>query len=150
MLTFAAVVVAMVLFRSPTVGTASELLQGMLGLNGITLPQQIFDRLGPITAVLQPFVSASVTSAGSGAEFTATIMWIVVLLAVALAFPNSLQVLARYEPALGVKSRSEDLGRWAWIQDWRPTVPWAFLMSAIAVISVLKLGGKSEFLYWQF
>ena len=149
-LTFLAVVVAMVLFRSPTVTTASELLQGMAGLNGISLPQQIFERLGPLTPLLRPIVSASGTAAGSGAEFTATVMWIVALLAIALAFPNSLQIMSRYEPAIGVKCRPEDLGRWAWILDWRPTLPWAFLMSALAVTSVIKLGGKSEFLYWQF
>jgi hypothetical protein len=149
-LTFLAVVVAMVLFRSPTVTTASELLQGMAGLNGISLPQQIFERLGPLTPLLRPIVSASGTAAGSGAEFTATVMWIVALLGIALAFPNSLQIMSRYEPAIGVKCRPEVLGRWAWILDWRPTLPWAFLMSALAVTSVIKLGGKSEFLYWQF
>ena len=149
-LTFLAVVVAMVLFRSPTVGTASELLQGMFGLNSITLPQQIFDRLGPLTPMLRPIVSASATAGGSGAEFTATLMWILSLLLIALALPNSLQILSRYEPAIGVKRRAEDLGRWARVPDWRPTLPWAFLMSAIAVASVIKLGGKSEFLYWQF
>lgn len=149
-LTFIAVAVAMVLFRSPTVGTASELLQGMLGFNGITLPQQIFERLGPLTSVLQPIVSPSVTSAGSGAEFIATTMWIFALLVIALALPNSLQILSRYEPAIGVKRRDEELEGWARVLDWRPTLPWAFLMSAIAVTSVIKLGGKSEFLYWQF
>lgn len=149
-LTFVAVAFAMVLFRSPTVGSASELLQGMLGLNGITLPQQIFERLGPLTALLQPIVSPSVTSAGSGAEFIATIAWILVLLVIALALPNSLQILSRYEPAIGVKRRAEDMGGWARVLDWRPTLPWAFMMSVIAVTSVIKLGGKSEFLYWQF
>jgi D-alanyl-lipoteichoic acid acyltransferase DltB (MBOAT superfamily) len=149
-LTFPAVAISMILFRSPTVGAASELLQGMLGFNGITLPQQLFERLGPFTAVLKPIVSASVTSAGSGAEFVATITWIVALLVIALAFPNSLQILSRHEPAIGVKSPAEDLGRWGWALDWRPTLPWAFLMSALAVTSIIKLGGKSEFLYWQF
>jgi D-alanyl-lipoteichoic acid acyltransferase DltB (MBOAT superfamily) len=149
LLTFLAVVVAMVLFRSPTVGAAGELLQGMIGLNGITLPQQVFERLGSLTAMLQPIVSVSLAPAGT-AEFKSTITWIIALLVVALAFPNSLQILSHYEPAIGVGRRTEDLGKWARVLDWRPTLPWAFLMSAITVASVIKLGGKSEFLYWQF
>jgi hypothetical protein len=143
-LTFLAVIVAMVLFRSPTVGAANELLQGMLGLNGISLPQKIYERLGPLTT---PIVSAS---AGSGAEFVATIIWIVALLTIALGFPNSLQIMSRHEPAIGVKYRAEDLGRWTWVLDWRPSLPWALIVSTLATTSIIKLGGKSEFLYWQF
>jgi hypothetical protein len=143
-LTFLAVIVAMVLFRSPTVGAASDLLQGMLGLNGISVPQQIYERLGPLTT---PIVSAS---AGSGTEFVTTITWIVALLTIALAFPNSLQIMSRHEPAIGVKWSAEDLGKWACVLDWRPSLPWAFLLSTLAATAIIKLGGKSEFLYWQF
>jgi hypothetical protein len=34
--------------------------------------------------------------------------------------------------------------------DWTPTVPWAVAMSALVVAAVIRIGGKSEFLYWQF
>ncbi len=148
MLTFLAVVVAMVLFRSPSVGTATDLLQGMIGFNGIVLPQQIFDRLGPFTHLLSSIVVASPTVGGSGAEFLTTITWIIGLLVIALALPNSLEMLSSFEPAIGVKHR--DLGGWAKMLAWRPTLSWALVMSAVTVSAMLKLGGKSEFLYWQF
>lgn len=148
--TFLAVVVAMVLFRSPSVGTATELLQGMVGLNGIHLPQQIFDRLGPLTPLLSSIVVPSPTVGGSGAQFVTTIIWIIGLLTIALALPNSLEILSRFEPAIGVKHRPEALAGWAKALEWRPSLPWALAMSAVAVSAVIGLGGKSEFLYWQF
>src|SRR6267143_276734 len=58
-LTFLSVAVAMVLFRSANAHSAKELLQGMVGLNGISLPQQIHAHLGPLRGLLQSFVSAS-------------------------------------------------------------------------------------------
>ncbi|MFO1206138.1 MAG: MBOAT family O-acyltransferase [Burkholderiales bacterium] len=149
-LTFLAVAVAMVLFRSPSVGTASEILQGMVGFNGIYLPQQIFDRLGPLTHLIGSVVVASPTIGGSGAEFVTTIMWIAGLLVVALTFPNSMEILSRFEPAIGVKHRPGSLSGWAKALEWRPTLSWACLMSILTVSAMIKLGGKSEFLYWQF
>src|SRR6185437_9563472 len=44
-LTFVSVVVAMVLFRANTMTAAISLLKGMIGLNGVSLPRPIHDRL---------------------------------------------------------------------------------------------------------
>ena len=68
---------------------------------------------------------------------------------VALACPNTLQILARYEPALGVKSQSIKfpIGR---IVEWDASLPWAIAVSVIAAVAIVSLGGPSEFLYWQF
>ena len=76
-------------------------------------------------------------------------MWIVVLLFVALACPNTLQILACYEPALGVKRQATKLvfGR---IVEWEASLPWAIAVSVIAAIAIGSIGGPSEFLYWQF
>lgn len=147
-LTFLSVVTAMVLFRSPTVAAANVLLHGMFGLNGVSLPQEMFEWLGPLAGVLKPIVSIAV--AGSGQEFVVTTIWVLLLLLIALALPNSLQVMARYEPALGIKPRSDNKSTLAYVFDWSPTLPWAMVMAVLAAIAVTKLGGKSEFLYWQF
>jgi D-alanyl-lipoteichoic acid acyltransferase DltB (MBOAT superfamily) len=148
-LTFCAVVVSMVLFRSPTVEAASELLMGMAGLHGVSLPEHILARFGPFAESLQHVVSVS--SAGTGAELvTPAARWIIALLGIALLLPNSLQLLARYEPALGVKQRSTERNRLAQVFAWRPTLPWSVAVSLVAGIAILRLGGRSEFLYWQF
>ena len=51
-LTFVSVSVAMVFFRSPTMASAADLVRGMIGLNGVALPQEIFDQLGPMASWL--------------------------------------------------------------------------------------------------
>jgi D-alanyl-lipoteichoic acid acyltransferase DltB (MBOAT superfamily) len=147
-LTFLAVAVAMVLFRSANADAAKELLQGMLGLNGISLPQQIHAQLGPLKGLLQSFVSASTDM--SAQEFVLAMAWLGVLLLVALLFPNTLQLMARYGPAIGVRSGPAAPLSLLRALDWTPTAPWAVAMSALVVAAVMRLGGKSEFLYWQF
>jgi D-alanyl-lipoteichoic acid acyltransferase DltB (MBOAT superfamily) len=147
-LTFLSVAVAMVLFRSTNAGAAKELLQGMVGLNGISLPHQILAQLGQLTGLLQSSVSASTHM--SAQEFVLAIAWLGVLLFIALLLPNTLQLLARYEPALGVRSRPATPLSLLGALEWAPTVPWAVAMSALVVAAAIRLGGKSEFLYWQF
>jgi D-alanyl-lipoteichoic acid acyltransferase DltB (MBOAT superfamily) len=147
-LTFLSVAVAMVLFRSANADAAKELLQGMLGLNGISLPQEIHAQLGPLKGLLQSFVSASTDMSAQG--FVLAMAWLGLLLLIALLLPNTLQLMARYEPALGVRSKLAGSLTLLRALDWTPTVPWAVAMSALAVAAVMRLGGKSEFLYWQF
>src|SRR5262249_41450194 len=80
-LTFVSVSAAMVFFRAPAVASAMDLLKGMIGLNGLALPP------------------------GSSQDIVMILTWIVGLTIVALGCPNTLQILAQYEPALGVKPR---------------------------------------------
>ena len=78
-------------------------------------------------------------------------MWIAVLLFIALVCPNTLEILAPYEPALGVKPQSTApvIGRFR-IPAWGPSLPWAVAISVVAAIAIFSTGGPSEFLYWQF
>src|SRR6266850_2536196 len=133
-ITFLSVAVAMVLFRSANADAAKELLQGMVGLNGISLPQQIHAQLGPLKGLLESFVSASTDM--SAQEFAIAMAWLGVLLLVALLLPNTLQLMARYEPALGVRSRPAAPLSPLRALDWTPTVPWAFAMSSLVVAAV--------------
>jgi hypothetical protein len=150
LLTFTAVAVAMVFFRSPTVAAATDLMKGLVGQNGVALPQGIYDHLGPLSGWLH---SAGVTGVSSelwgGQEFRRMVMWIFVLMLIALACPNTLQILARYEPALGVKPRATG-GVGLRAIEWNTSLAWTAGISVIAVISILSIQGKSEFLYWQF
>jgi alginate O-acetyltransferase complex protein AlgI len=77
------------------------------------------------------------------------VMWIFVPMLIALVCPNSLQLLARYEPALGVKAPPTTVtGRK--IIEWSPSLPWAIGMSMVTASGIFFLGGQGEFLYWQF
>ena len=85
----------------------------------------------------------------TAAYFFAQILWVLVLLGIALVPPNSLEMMARYEPAIGVKQPPHKTRR-SLVPEWRPSLSWAVLVATIAAVSIIKLGGKSEFLYWQF
>ena len=148
LLTFPAVVFSMVFFRAPSVGTAVDISKGMFGLNGVSLPEQIIPGLESLGELLRQVATAP--PAGSSPEYVLAIPWILALLLIALALPNSLQLMARYEPALGVKPRGAEKTPNARALNWSPTLPWAVGLSAIAATAVLRMGGKSEFLYWQF
>ena len=146
-LTFVSVTGSMVFFRSPTMTSAIDLAKGMIGLNGIALPQALFDHLGHLAGTLHGVGVTAET--WSIQDFAKTAIWISVLMFVALACPNTLQILARYEPALGVKSQSIKfpIGR---IVEWDASLSWAIAVSVIAAVAIVSLGGPSEFLYWQF
>jgi alginate O-acetyltransferase complex protein AlgI len=137
-LTFISVTAAMVFFRSATMTSAIDLIKGMVGLNGLALPQ-------PVEALH----AGGVVVDSWGRDFAKTAVAISVLMFVALACPNTLQILARYEPALGVKPQSTKLGIGR-IVEWNPSLSWAIATSASAAVTIISLGGPSEFLYWQF
>jgi D-alanyl-lipoteichoic acid acyltransferase DltB (MBOAT superfamily) len=149
-LTFVAVTGAMVFFRAPTVTSAVSLIRGMIGLNGIAVPQALFGSLGPLSHMLNGAVTV-IAEPSASENFAKGAIWIAGLMLVALICPNTLQILAHYEPALGVKPRptSRTIGR-ARLTEWAPSLPWALAMSAVAALALVSIGGASEFLYWQF
>jgi alginate O-acetyltransferase complex protein AlgI len=149
LVTFITVSATMIFFRAPTIKSAVDLVNGIVGLNGLGLPQDLLGRLGPLMRVFNHI--GVVGEAWNSHDFISTGEWICLLLFIALALPNTLQILSRYEPALGVKSLStrRTIGKirfW----EWAPSVAWAVAMSAIGAIAIISMGGPSEFLYWQF
>jgi alginate O-acetyltransferase complex protein AlgI len=147
LLTFLSVVFAMVLFRAPSVAGAVMLWKGMIGSYGATLPQAVLLRLGPIGSLLQ---TLGVQSAWTSGSFLLTaVARIAVLLFIALALPNTLELLAAYEPALGVKPGKAP-GCLLNLAAWQPNGTWAFGLACVALAGILSLGGLHEFIYWQF
>jgi alginate O-acetyltransferase complex protein AlgI len=141
-LTFAAVVIAMVMFRADTVGAAWRIWLGMAGAHGVAIPQAVFSRLGADQTMwlrlgLYPDFS-------SGTVLLQSIAWLLGLLTVVWFCPNTGRLLARYEPALGIGAKSAS--RLAW----QPSPGWALGLGVVGTIGFLALGQLSEFLYWQF
>ena len=124
LLTFACVAASMVIFRAANLKTATDLLQGMLGLHGIGLR--------------------------SGIVLKSVVFWIGTSAFIAFACPNTLQILSQYEPALGWKPSPHDGATVRTRILWQPSLAWAVAVSTIVTIGILYLGGQSEFLYWQF
>ena len=122
----------MIFFRATTVRSALDLVKGALGLQ-------------------RWLHGAAAIAATYGTDLRHAVMWLVILLIIALACPNTLQILAPYEPALGVKpaATAPIIGKLR-IPAWGPSLPWAVAMSLVAAVAIFSIGGPSEFLYWQF
>ena len=148
LLTFTCVAASMVVFRAATMDSAINLLEGMIGLNGLALPTSVLDHLGP----LSEWLGEAGVARGLGPDLDVQMLtiWIPVLTFIAVACPNTLQLLARYEPALGVEAPPSDSGSRRRAIAWSPSLAWAIPLSVIAAIGIIHLGGQSEFLYWQF
>ena len=141
--TFIVVVFAWVFFRAETLDGALRIIQGMLGLNGVTLPNALMNGLGPVG---EYFAQLGITpSLGGGATFVSTWCWIVVLLFVVLACPNTQQVILQANP----DKKETELANLNIIK-WHPNIPWSIFIGVLASIAILSMQRVSEFLYFQF
>jgi D-alanyl-lipoteichoic acid acyltransferase DltB (MBOAT superfamily) len=146
-LTFFSVTFAIVMFRAPTVRGAVSVWADMVGAHGISLPDGLLARLGPATGWLHAIGVRP--DATSGALLTEATVRIAVLLLIVLGLPNTLQILATHEPAIGFKPAKQE----PWLVRhirWTETTPWAVGIATVAAAGILSLGQLSEFLYWQF
>ena len=135
----------MVLFRAPDLASAGNLLGGMVGLHGLGLPGARFG--GAAMQLLDGAVHAG--------DFATASAILLALLAIALLLPNSVQILAAYEPVLYTPTRAAEVpGVLRPVLRrplaWRPTLAWMVLFAALGAVSMIRLTGMSEFLYWQF
>lgn len=142
--TFIAVVVGWVFFRSTSMQGALSMVHGLFGMNGISWPAQEASQLGSLT---HWFVSM-----GGRIEnlsyFTGSkdLVMTVVMLTIVWAAPNTTQIMHGHNPALN----AEKLLTGHRGIRWRPTYSWLVLMTIIATACILNLAQVSEFLYFQF
>jgi alginate O-acetyltransferase complex protein AlgI len=136
-LTFAAIVVAWVLFRAATFTSAMRILGGMVGLHGIDLPsgtaKAFAARIGMAPISRSPYIS------------NITVLGLIVLLAVCWFAPNVYQIMGRKNPSLNAVTP-------ATLLSWRPSLAWAIglgILGAAGFAGILS-GPPSEFLYFRF
>lgn len=153
LLTFLAVVIGWVFFRAADFDAALRILSGMAGLHGISIPNAVFVRMGPVAEVLANLGVA--THLGQGRQFVFTYLWVAALLLIALVMPNTQQIMRRFRPALAMHV-SEPAAALRLLESrtralvWRPTMGWAAAVGVVAAVGVLALTSVSEFLYFQF
>ena len=145
-LTFLAVTLGWVLFRADSFAAAARLYRGLAGGNGIILPPDAVGWLGPLHPwLLQLGWRFESVRYLYGWEQLA---WLVVLGVIAFLLPNTMQLLARYKPALLSQSFSAALQS-SRIQ-WRPTLYWATMLAVLMSWALLAINRVDEFLYFQF
>jgi alginate O-acetyltransferase complex protein AlgI len=138
----------MVFFRSSTMHAAVDILRGMIGLNGVQLPSTVLAKLGPIASWLQRLGVG--VGPGELFPFAKMMFWLAALAVLVFFSPNTLQIMARYDPAVGFKVSATEAAGFLRRIRWTPSVAWAVAVSVAAAIGILQLSGPSEFLYWQF
>jgi hypothetical protein len=142
-LTFLIVVIGWVFFRATTLDSAISILGSMFGMNGVSLPEVIAIRAGPLATW---FADKGVTfTPGGGQVFVMTFIWIGALLPIIFFAPNTQEIMQRFKPALDQGTESGN-ARLAWTANSR----WGLVMAFVLACGLLSLSRPSEFLYFQF
>ncbi|MEA2738123.1 MAG: alginate O-acetyltransferase complex protein AlgI [Acetobacteraceae bacterium] len=118
--TYLCVLVASVFFRAPSVSAAVDVLSGMLGLYGS--------------------YSAPAPAFGLAHGMSLVILYVIVWL-----FPNTQQIMRRYDPVLEEVDPSYPIS-----MTWGSNLGSAMAVGIAAAVGILALGGTTEFLYFQF
>jgi len=167
-LTLVAVIVAWVLFRAENLDVAGRVLSGMAGLNGVALPEQWlysqaslanslqavgikFENLANMGPLFTPLRDLAVLSGlqmqvDSVGTLTALLSLLVPIF-FALFWPNTQQLMHRFEPAIGPAHTPGMVGG---TLAWRINIPFAILTAAIAAYACFGSSVASQFLYFQF
>lgn len=124
-LTLLAVIFAWVLFRSPDMTTALNILEGMVGMNGIVLPEKYVATLGFLKSFGVTFgyslADSHISKFALGFVFSLCLF--------VLFLPNSTYWTAKFK---------------------KNPVRWAIPCTALMLFSILSLNELAEFLYYQF
>ena len=138
LLTFTAIVVAWVPFRSSTLASATSMLQSMAGLHI------------PFSSGSEAVLTSQV--ANQLADWSTGLGWIGAAAFIALVLPNTMEFAVRFRPALIDEALLKTYGWLGSRLTWRPTTGWAIAMGGILALSAMGIGlqGSSPFLYFQF
>jgi alginate O-acetyltransferase complex protein AlgI len=123
-ITFNFVNVAWVFFRAKTWDDALKVISGMLGLNGIVLPDSLLNYL----FVLKNYgiiFGKFLVNINSGKE---SLVMLIVLLPVTLFAKNSMEIANHI----------------------KPNMKYSIILCVMAIVSILFLNRTSEFLYFRF
>jgi len=144
-ITFIAVVLAWVLFRSENMDAAMTMYGAMFGFNGISLPESLLGRI----ALQDELIALGFQFNGMFGNMVfkvGGIVWLVVLACIVWLLPN-LQDWIGSNGALREHT--------AWKQGttrmvWAPNTRWAIVAGLATGMAILGLSRVSEFLYFQF
>ena len=143
-LTFLAVVAAMVLFRAPDLASAGNILGGMVGLHGLGLPGGSPARRRPAMHLIDGAVERAPSPPPPPPCWRSSRSRCSCRTRCRSSRPTSRCSTRPKRPPRAARRRLRRP------LLWRPTVAWMVLFAAIAAVSMIRLTGKSEFLYWQF
>ncbi|MEO5372043.1 MAG: MBOAT family protein [Magnetococcus sp. DMHC-1] len=147
-LTFLAVVCAWVLFRADNLTSASVILQGMVGIHGITLPPGVAVVLNPLLSMLSshhPTIQYDGAFAGVPGlrDFSGFLLLSGAACLVTFALPNTQEWMSLVERRCSRMNLTSG-------SSWSPNVFYAVLMGVVFFYVLIGLNKISQFLYYQF
>ncbi len=139
-ITFLAVVVAWVFFRAETEHGAWQVLQGMAGLNGVTLPLKYANDWGAFGTWLTQHGLVFDDSLFKGGKQMGQIIWALLII---WLLPNSQTLLRHYEVCTTPVERTSRIA-------FRPNWLTLSMVLLVLIYSFSRLTQLSEFLYFRF
>ncbi len=139
-LTFLAVVVSWVFFRAHSLDGALRVLEGMAGLNGVTVPLKYAEKWGETGQWLAQFGLVFDDNLFKGGKQVSQILW---PLLVIWLLPNSQTLLRHYDVTV---SEFSEQSRFAF----RPNAATLLLCLVVLLYCFTHLTQLSEFLYFRF
>jgi D-alanyl-lipoteichoic acid acyltransferase DltB (MBOAT superfamily) len=146
LLTLLAVMVAWTFFRAETFEGAIRILDAMANL-----PSFLGGKLGPLEDMLA-LVGIRFTGGYLALDHYLTFAWGIFWIAVVWLWPNTQQLMSRFEPAFDEHVLSSQRPFLAKVDKlkWQPQPSWAIPLGLLGAVSLLSLSEISEFLYFQF
>ncbi len=140
LITFFAVAIAWVYFRAENIDAANAMVRSLFGYSGVVWPEEARAQLGMFADVFSGMgVQFQYLKYFNGMEHIVLMLSLLVFVWIA---PNIQQLFYHESAALNIREASR--------LQWRPNKRWLVVVLLMAVISILKLGQVSEFLYFQF
>jgi alginate O-acetyltransferase complex protein AlgI len=152
MLTFLAVVVGWVFFRADSFSSAIIMLQGMSGMNGVSLPASLetwWNRYMDYLPTQGWLVFKGLHSLKEGVS--AFHAWITITLGMLIIFksPNVQQITLYTKPSFNIDP-IDNKNTVIYMVKWKPTLSWAITTGILLFTSIVFMNAPSEFLYFQF
>jgi len=145
-LTFIAVVIGWVFFRSESTDSAILITNAMFGQNGFVLPENYL-------GYLNKFWNIGIWLEGKGVKFEPLQFYsgldevfnILVLGIIVWIFPNTQEIMSNFNRGI-INNKNYSIFK----LRWSPRKSWALFTSFISIYALIKMSGISEFLYYQF
>lgn len=148
--TLLAVMVAWAFFRAESVAGAVNILNGMAGRNGISMPERYLESLNKLGGLGDQLAQMGVHFGDTPYFVGLRVgLYMFLLLAVCWFLPNTQQIMMNYRPAILTRDQAACAPFFRWAQ-WQPHAGVAVMLAGIAIYTLSSMTGVSEFLYFQF